>query len=315
MHKAAAISFASIIIATTGITSCGNSNDKVQIATGQVAQGSTVEANKLYSQARALEAQGRTKKAIKTYGQVAGNYPMSKEAPDARIREAELLYAQGELLKSFEKYQSFITQYSGTSQYDKAIQRQSDVAHAASTGEIKNSFLGLKSDIPRSKVEKMFIQVRDNAPFGPTAAKAQFGLAEMWQTDKNTGKAIKAYEDLYVKYPKSSLAPEALYRVGNLLLQQTEDGNRNRGNLDTANTTFTDLTLLYPNSKQAKSAKILLKGIKGSDIQRSFSIAEFYEKKKQYPSAAFYYSEVIRATKSGSDLNQRAKQRLAALPK
>ncbi|MFT5882511.1 MAG: outer membrane protein assembly factor BamD (BamD/ComL family) [Crocinitomicaceae bacterium] len=315
MHKAAALSLASIIIATTGITSCGNSSDNVQIATGQVAQGSSVEANKLYSQARALEAQGRTKKAIKTYAKVANGYPMSPEAPDARIREAELLYAQGDLLKSFEKYQSFITQYRGTSQYDKAIQRQSDVAHAASNGEIKNSFLGLKSDIPRSKVEKMFIQVRDNAPFGPTAPKAQFGLAEMWQTDKNLDKAIKGYEDLYVRYPKSSLAPEALYRVGNLLLQQTEDGNRNRGNLDTANTTFTDLTLLYPNSKQAKSAKKILKGIKGSDIERSFSIAEFYEKKKQYPSAAFYYNEVIRATKSGSDLNQRAQQRLAALPK
>ena len=315
MHKAAALSLASIVIATAGITSCGNNNDNLQLATGQVAVTSVEEANELYSQARALEAQGRSKKAIKTYGKVASSYPMSREAPDARMREAELLYAQGELIKSFDKYQSFITQYRGTSQYDKAIQRQSEVVHAASTGKIKNSFLGLKSNIPRSKVEKMFVQVRDNAPFGPTAPKAQFGLAEMWQNDKNLGKAITAYEDLYVKYPKSSLAPEALYRVGNLMLQQTEDGNRNRGNLDTANTTFTDLTLLYPNSKQAKSAKKILKQIKGSDIQRSFSIAEFYEKKKHYPSAAFYYKEVIRATKSGSDLHQRAKQRLATLPK
>ncbi len=315
MHKAVALSFASIIIATTGITSCGNSNDNVQIATGQVAVGSAEDSNHLYSQARALEAKGSTKKAIKAYGKVADNYPMSKEAPDARIRQAELLYAQGDLIKSFDKYQSFITQYRGTSQYDKAIQRQSEVAHAASTGQIKNNFIGIKSDIPRSKVEKMFIQVRDNAPFGVTAPKAQFGLAEMWQKDKKLDKAIEAYEDLYVRYPKSSLAPEALYRVGNLLLKQTEDGNRNRGNLDTANTTFTDLTLLYPNTKQAKSAKSILKQIKGSDIQRSFGIAEFYEKKKQYPSAAFYYSEVIRATKSGSELNLRAKQRLEALPK
>ncbi|MEO1856683.1 MAG: outer membrane protein assembly factor BamD [Rubritalea sp.] len=315
MHKAAVLSLASIIIATTGITSCGNSNDKVQLATGQIAVGSAEESSRLYSHARALEAKGSTNKATKAYGKVADDYPMSKEAPDARIRQAEHLYDNGELMKSFEKYQSFITQYRGTSQYNKAIQRQSDVAHAASTGQIKNSFLGLKSDIPRSKVEKMFLQVRDNAPFGPTAPKAQFGLAEMWQNDKNLSKAIKGYEDLYVRYPKSSLAPEALYRVGNLLLQQTEDGNRNRGNLDTANTTFTDLTLLYPNTKQAKSAKTILKQIKGSDIQRSFAIAEFYEKKKQYPSAAFYYNEVIRSTKSGSDLNQRATQRLAALPK
>lgn len=315
MHKAVALSFASIVITTAAITSCGNSNDNVQIATGQVAVGNAGDSNLVYSHASALEAKGNTKKAIRAYAKVADDYPMSKEAPSSRIRQAELLYAQGESIKSFEKYQSFITQYRGTSQYTEAIQRQSDIAHAASNGQIKNSFLGLKSDIPRSKVEKMFIQVRDNAPFGPTAPKAQFALAEMWQNDKNLGKAIKGYEELYVRYPKSSLAPEALFRVGNLLLKQTEDGNRNRGNLDTANTTFTDLTLLYPNTKQAKSAKSILQQIKGSDVQRSFGIAEFYEKKKQYPSAAFYYNEVIRTTKSGSELNLSAKQRLAALPK
>ena len=254
MHKAVALSFASIVITTAAITSCGNSNDNVQIATGQVAVVNTGDSKLVYSHARALEAKGSTKKAIKAYAKVADGYPMSQEAPNSRIRQAELLYAQGESMKSFEKYQSFITQYRGTSQYNQAITRQSDIAHAAASGQIQNSFPGLKSDIPRSKVEKMFIQVRDNAPFGPTAPKAQFALAEMWQNDKNLGKAIKGYEELYVRYPKSSLAPEALFRVGNLLLKQTEDGNRNRGNLDTANTTFTDLTLLYPNTKQAKSA-------------------------------------------------------------
>ena len=74
-------------------------------------------------------------------------------------------------------------------------------------------------------------------------------------------KAIAAYEDLQVRYPKSSLAPEALFRVGSLLLKQTEDGNRNIGNLDTAKTTFTDLTLLDPNTKQTTAAKKMLKEI------------------------------------------------------
>ncbi len=315
MHKATVLSLASLALISGGITSCGNSNDKVQLATGQVAAGDAAEATKAYSRARELDAKGRTSKAAKAYGEVANSYPLSKEAPSARMHEAEILYAQGNLMKSFEKYQSFITQYHGTSQYKKAIERQSEVAHSASSGEIKNNFLGLKSEIPRSKVEEMFIQVRDNAPFGTTAPKAQFGIGEMWQRDKKFGKAIKAYEDLQVRYPKSHLAPEALYRVGTLLLQQTEDGNRNRGNLDTANTTFTDLTLLYPNSKQAKDAKKMLKQIQGSDIKRSFSIAEFYENKKQYASAAFYYKEVINSTKAGSELNTLAKKRLAAISK
>lgn len=315
MHKAAVLSLASFALLPLSITSCSNNAEKIQLATGTVDQANSTAATEAFNQARNLESQGKTSKAIKAYARVANEAPLSEEAPKARLREAELLYSTGDLIKSFDKYQLFITQYRGTSEYNNAISRQAEVAHAASDGNITNSFFGLKSEIPRTKVAKMFAQVRDNAPFGATAPKAQFATGEMWQNDKNYSKAIAAYEDLYVRYPKSSLAPEALFRVGTLLLKQTEDGNRNRGNLDTANTTFTDLTLLYPNTPQAKKSKQILKDIKGSDIQRSFSIAEFYEKKKQYPSAAFYYNEVIQKTKSGSELNKQAKQRLAAIPK
>ena len=99
------------------------------------------------------------------------------------------------------------------------------------------------------------------------------------------------------------------------MIDQTEKGNRNRGNLDTALTTFTDLTLLYPNSKQAKVAKEKIKFIEKADIQRSFSVAEFYAKKKQYSSAAFYYREVLRETAKGSEMHKIAQDHLDALPK
>ncbi|MGJ8674229.1 outer membrane protein assembly factor BamD [Rubritalea sp.] len=312
MHKAA-VSFASIALISGGIISCGSNADKVQLATGTVAAKSASETAAEYSKARALEAEGRTKKAAKLYGKIASEHPMCEEAPDSRLREAQIYYNSGELIDSFEMYQLFIEKFANNSKYSEAINRQAEVANAASTGQIQNSFLGLKSKIPRSKVETMFNQVRDNAPFGKTAPVAQFRLAEMWQNDNNYNKAIKAYEDLYVKYPRTSLAPEAMYRVGELLLKQSQDGNRNRGNLDTAETTFTDLTLLYPNSKQATKAKQQLKQIAQSDIRRSFDIAEFYEQKKQYKAALFYYNEVIVKTKPNSEIHSLAKQRIAAL--
>lgn len=315
MHKAAVLSLASITLISGGVISCGNSPDDIQPATGSVAAESASKTATAYSRARTLEAKGKTKKAAKIYGKIAGDSPMSKEAADSRLREAQIYYERGKFIESFNKYQFFIEHFANHSKYSEAIERQAEVAHSASTGKIQNSFLGLKSEIPRPKVEKMFKQVRDNAPFGKTAPVAQFRLGEMWETDKNFGKAIKAYEDLYVRYPSSSLAPEAMYRVGNLLLKQSQDGNRNAGNLDTAQTTYTDLTLLYPSSKQAKQAKVHLKEIKQADIQRSFDIAEFYEKKNQNKAALFYYNEVVVKTKRGSQLNTLAKQRAAALKK
>ena len=50
----------------------------------------------------------------------------------------------------------------------------------------------------------------------------------------------------------------------------------------------------------------------GEDLQRSFDVARFYERKGDTASAKFYYEEVIRKAKSGP-LHDQAKARLAAL--
>lgn len=315
MHKAFALSLTASAFIVGAFTSCSNSSEKIQLASGQVAAESQPKATELYQEVQQLSARGRNSKAAKLSIKLADKYPLSQEAPKARLFAADQLHQQGDLIKSFEQYQKFIEQHRGTAKYNHALAQQAVVAHAAADGTIQNSFLGLKSDIPRSKAETMLQQVRDNAPFASSGAKAQFAIADMWQRDNNFPKAILAYEDLYVKYPKSDLAPEALLRVGQLLIDQTEKGNRNRGNLDTALTTFTDLTLLYPNSKQAKVAKEKIKFIEKADIQRSFSVAEFYAKKKQYSSAAFYYREVLRETAKGSEMHKIAQDHLDALPK
>lgn len=308
------LTLASVVALSGSIISCSNqASNELQLATGTVAAEHKSVARDAYAKAYALETAGKTRKAIKQYNYVADGFRLSEEAPKALLRSANLLYNSGQLIKSFDTYQLFVSRYHSSDQYATALKRQEEVAHAAANGAIQNNFLGLKSNIPRSKVETMLGQVRDNAPHAHSAARAQFTIGHMWQSDKNLSKAIKAYEEVQVRYPKSNYAPEALYKVGNLLLEQAEKGNRNVGNLDTAKTTFTDLTLLYPNSKHAANAKKKIKQINKSDIQRSFDNAEFYEKKQQNTAAIFYYREVISKTKAGTELNTLAKNRVSAL--
>ncbi len=68
----------------------------------------------------------------------------------------------------------------------------------------------------------------------------------------------------------------------------------------------------YPGSNRAGDARKKVTEIGGRDIQRSFDIAVFYDKKGNSTSAAFYYQEVLRRSNSG-DLHNRAKKRLAEL--
>lgn len=311
MQKAAYFPiFASVVL---GLASCNNPNEDLQLATGTVASTDALTTKALYGEGYSYEAAGNSSKAIKRYNTLADKYPFAIEAPDARFRQAELLHSSGQLLKSFDAYQDFIARYYGQKLYSKALARQAEVAQAAAGGDIKTSFLGLKSNVAASKAEKMLIQVRDNAPYGSTAPIAQFSIGRLWHSNKNYVKAIKAYQEVQIRYPKSSLAPEALLRAGNLLVDQSASGNRNKANLDTARTVLQDLRRLYPSSKQAGAAKTTLAHIASSDVKRSYEIAEFYRNKKEFASAAFYYNEVIRRTKPGSSYYKMAKSGLSAV--
>lgn len=295
------------------ITSCGGDTDELRVATGTVGAESARTTASLYNRAYAAQQAGKTSKAIDLYGDIADKYPLAKEAPISRYREANLLYQTGKLKKSFEAFQNFITSYSGTREYADALAKQNEVAHAAATGRYKHNFIGIKSKVAATTAEDMLSKVRDNAPHGPTAPKAQFAIGQLWQENGNYPKAITAYQQVQTDYPKSSLAPEALFRVGSLLMTQADKGNRNKANLDQARNTFIDLKQLYPNSKQAKAAQTMLSKVGSQDVQRSYEVAEFYRKKGENASAAYYYGEVIRQTKAGTRLHDLAKQRRASV--
>lgn len=269
-------------------------------------------AARIFAEAQAADSAGNIKKATKLYREVAEDHPFSEVAPQARFRQATLLEAQGEALDAFEAYQVFITRYQGSSLYSKALERQAAVAHSAADGHIKTNFLGIKSKVSVADCADMLGKVRDNAPQAPTAPKAQFTIGEVYEGRGRKAEAIAAYEETASSYPTTSYAPEAYFRIGNILLDDSKEGNHNPANLDRARHAFEDLIQTYPGSKRAKEARAKLASIGQADVRRSYDIAEFYRKKKNYESAAFYYREVLRTTKSGP-LHDQAAARLASI--
>ncbi|MDA0765932.1 MAG: tetratricopeptide repeat protein [Verrucomicrobia bacterium] len=293
------------------LVSCGGSTKDAPPPAGTVVAADPAAAN-LLAAAQAADTAGNTKKALKLYTEVAEKHPYSEVAPQARFRQAALLDHQGEPMDAFEAYQAFITRYRGSSLYTQALERQAAVAHAAADGHIKTNFLGLKSKISSKESTEMLTMVRDNAPQAPTAPKAQFTIGQVWEGHKKVPEAIAAYTKTATDYPLTSYAPEAHFRIGTILLDESSDGNQNPANLDRARRAFEDLLQTYPNAKRAPEAREKLRSIGAADIQRSYDIGEFYYKKKQPTSAIFYYKEVLRTAKSGP-LHDKAAARLAEL--
>ena len=187
------------------------------------------------------------------------------------------------------------------------------MAQAAAEGDVKTSFLGLKSKLSLDKTVEMLGKVRDNAPKSRTASKAQFTIGELYQSKGNKAKeAIAAYRQLVRDQPDSPEAPEALFRVGLILMQEADRGNQNQANLDLSREAFNDYLIQYPNHSRNAEARKLIAGLGGRDLQRSFDIAEFYLKTGKTESAKVYYRDIVKRTGSGK-LHDESRARLKQL--
>ncbi len=295
------------------LASCGDDADLPPLVGNSAPNNERAEA--LFGEAQSAEGAGKRDKAIKLYDTIGDEMPLSKRAPEARFRQGELLEQAGQVPKAFDAYQELISRYNNSGLYEKAINRQASMAQSAADGQVKTSFLGLKTSISNDRITAMLEKVRDNAPRSPQASKAQFTIGELWESEGNSsgsGKAISAYRKLVIDYPDSREAPEGQFRIGKILLDEARRGNQDQANLDRARESLQDYLRQYPGHAKNGEARQLMSNLGGEDLQRSYNVAEFYERKGDTGSARFYYEEVVRKSKSG-DLHDKAKSRLAAL--
>lgn len=304
-----------LVVCTVLSVSCGDKEEFVQLAGNTQASAGAGEA--LYQKAKASDDAGKRSRAIKEYKAVADKYPVAPSAAKARYREAELLEQEGDLLKSFDAYQQFLVRYQGSGMYSEALRKQAQMAQSAADGKVKAGFAGLKmlgmsGKLSTEKTVEMLGKVRDNAPRSETSAKAQFTIGELWQAEGKSKQAIEAYRKLVSDQPGSKYSGEALFRVGVVLLEEADSGNRNQSTLDLSDEAFRDYLVQYPGHPKNAEARRLMGSLKSKDLERSLEIAEFYDRSGQLESAKIYYRAVLKQSGSGA-AHDKAKARLSAL--
>ena len=304
-------SLTALTLAGLLLASCGSSDPEIPLISGNP-QASAGEGEALYQKAKAADDAGKADRAIKLYDKTATEYPSAPSAGQARYRQAQLLEQKGEVVKSFDAYQKFITRYQGNGLYATALERQAKMAQAAADGEVKSSFLGLKSKLPLERIVTMLGNVRDNAPRSATSSRAQFTIGELYQGRDKPKEAIDAYRKLVRDQPDSPEAPEALFRVGVILTEEASKGNQNQATLELARESFNDYLTQYPGQKRSAEARKFLSNLGGLELERTFSVAEFYLKTGQIESAKVYYRDIVRRTGSGK-LHDASRARLKEL--
>ena len=244
--------------------------------------------------AKEYDESGAAQQAIAAYKQFIKSSPASPLASRAQYRIAELYESAGELSKAFDAYQTLITRYPDTPEFEKSVTRQVLIANAFLAGR-KLKFFGLEIVPSTDRAETMFASIIKNAPFSKNAPIAQFNLGLTYEKQGKLKEAAGAYQTVLDKYPTSSIADDALYQIGYIYMQVGRTGkSQDLSALVIAKNTFEDFLLQYPNSEKAAQAKDNLKSITGKESGDLLAIAQFYDRYKNYRSAAIYYNDVIR---------------------
>jgi outer membrane protein assembly factor BamD len=262
--------------------------------------------------AKNYDESGATQQAIPAYKQFIKGAPASPLASKAQYRIAELLESTGDLNKAFDAYQTLITRYPDTPEFEKSVARQVLIANAYLAGR-KLKFLGMEIVPSTDRAEQMFASIIKNAPFSKNAAVAQFNLGLTFEKQGKLKESAAAYQTVLDKYPNSSITDDALYQIGYIYMQVGRTGkSQDLSALVVAKNTFEDFLLQYPNSEKAAQARDNLVSIGGKESGDLLAIAQFYDRYKNYRSAAIYYNDVIRR-QSGTKQADIARARIETL--
>jgi outer membrane protein assembly factor BamD len=254
--------------------------------------------------------------ALSTYKRFLKAYPSSKLASKAQLQIADILLIQGRWNASFDAYQTLITRYPDTPEFEGAVARQVLIANSYLDMR-KVMVLGYGVPVPGitgiEKAAKMYETILKNAPYSIYAPITQFNLGLAFQRGRKIKEAREAYQKVLDKYPNSDVCDDALYQIAYIYMQLgLTSSSQDLSALVLARETFEDFLLQYPRSEKAPQARDNLVTIGRTEAGNLMDIAKWYDWSKDYKAAIIYYSDVVRKQPRTSDA-ELAKTRIEEL--
>ena len=236
--------------------------------------------------------------ALSTYKRFLKAYPSSKLASKAQLQIADILLIQGRWNASFDAYQTLITRYPDTPEFEGAVARQVLIANSYLDMK-KVMVLGYGVPVPGitgiEKAAKMYETILKNAPYSIYAPITQFNLGLAFQRGRKIKEARESYQKVLDKYPNSDVCDDALYQIAYIYMQLgLTSSSQDLSALVLARETFEDFLLQYPRSEKAPQARDNLATIGRTEAGNLMDIAKWYDWSKDYKAAIIYYSDVVR---------------------
>lgn len=243
--------------------------------------------------ARALEAAGRIRTAMKQYDALVRQWHASPEAPIAQEAYARLLARREKYEKAFTAYQYLFDFYAGAFDSERILEEQFKIANAVRIERHGGLFL-FKGVAAPEQALPMFSKIVANAPQGSRAAEAQFMIGSIHEDSGDYNLAASAYESVQLRYPSSPMAEEAAFGRARSLYMLAKKTPRDEEGIRNAISALSLCLRDFPANPNAETARGYLGEMRNRIEKLYYERAVFYDRAAHRPEAAVMaYREFI----------------------
>jgi len=264
-----------------------------------------------YSWAMYFFGQNDFDRAAEEFVRLVEFYPDSELAPESQYYAGRSYEEQGKYLFAFQSYQKTVEKYPYTKRMEEIIEREFNIANTFRDKETPK-LMDLELSVSLERAIEVYNDIVENNPFGKYSDKALLNAAGCYRRIGKYPQAIESYEKIINDYPESEIVPEAKYQMAYAKYEASLEPEYDQESTEQALRDFQEISETTAVPALAEEANKVLSELKIRKAESEMKVAEFYEKRKKYQSAIFYYGKII-AKYRGTASAEKAKERITIL--
>jgi outer membrane protein assembly factor BamD len=251
------------------------------------------------------QAMAELKKLVK-------NYPRAKEAPEAQYYTGLILEKLDKPYDAFKAYQIVIDKYPFSERAAEIVGLQFNIANDLLEGKDKKGKWVEAIIGGDDRITEIFRAVIKNAPYGKFAAEAQYKMGLYLKERALYQEARDEFEKTMGDYPNTEWAKAAKFQIAMADSERASSVQHEQKTTSIALDEFKEFVKSHPNSDLTPQAKQQIAMLREKEAESAFMVAKFYEKQKNYKSAAVYYQNIV-SYQADTQWATRALKRLRAI--
>lgn len=242
---------------------------------------------------RKLLALNHGREAEQAATQWITQHPNHAELPEAHILRGDARVIRKNYYKALFDYEVVLRQYSDTTQFLTALEREFRIAKLFESG-MRRKLWGLRILSADGEAEELFIRIQERAPGSALGEQASLALGNYYFVRAEMSSAVEAYDLFLANYPKSEHREQAMLQLIRANLTTFKGPRFDAAGLIEASARLKAYRSEFPAGAEELGADALIVRIDESLALKDLYTGRWYEKRHQRVSATYLYERVVR---------------------